>query len=187
MKHPIRHSKTLASCPVPPRRAVLSAAVCGAFLASGLLGASTPAAAATVGALAPDVALAGDAAVRQLSAHRGKFVYLDFWASWCVPCKQSFPWMNEMQTRYGAQGLKVVAVNLDTKPDEARRFLAENPAQFDVAFDKAGDSAKAFAIKGMPSSVLIGPDGKVVLVHAGFRDGDKAALEQEIRKALGVK
>jgi hypothetical protein len=92
--------------------------------------------------------------------------------------------MNDMQARYGAKGLQVVAVNVDAKPEDARRFLGENPARFLVAFDRAGESPRKFAIKGMPSSVLIGADGKVIATHAGFRDGDREPLEAAIREAL---
>ncbi|MEY4764501.1 MAG: hypothetical protein RI907_1174 [Pseudomonadota bacterium] len=115
---------------------------------------------------------------------RGRVVYLDFWASWCGPCKQSFPWMNALQQRFGAQGLQVVAVNLDEHRDEAQRFLAKVPAQFRVAFDGQGDTPRRYAIAGMPTSVLIGPDGRVLFVHAGFRDDDRATLEAAIQRAL---
>ena len=138
------------------------------------------------GSVAPDFNLAGPQGPIRLSDYRGKTVYLDFWASWCGPCKQSFPWMNEMQARYAAQGLQVVAVNLDAKAEDARSFLASVPAQFTIAYDPAGSSASQYRIKGMPSSVLIGPDGKVLSVHAGFNQGARAELERQITTALGV-
>jgi thiol-disulfide isomerase/thioredoxin len=122
-----------------------------------------------------------------LSDLRGHVVYLDFWASWCGPCKQSFPWMNKLQQRFGAQGLQVVAVNLDSHSEESRQFLSQVPAQFRVAFDSAGSTPKRYAIKGMPSSVLIGPDGQVLAVHSGFRPEETAALEALIEKTLAAK
>ena len=135
---------------------------------------------------APQFELPGkDGAAVQLAKLQGRLVYVDFWASWCGPCRQSFPWMNDMQARYGARGLQVVGVNLDAKSDDARRFLAETPARFTIAFDPAGATPRAYGIKGMPSSVLIGPDGKVLYEHAGFKEADRAALEQVIQKALG--
>lgn len=137
------------------------------------------------GAAAPAFDLPGKDGAVQLAKYQGKIVYVDFWASWCGPCRQSFPWMNEMQARYGAKGLQVVGVNLDAKTDDARRFLAETPARFAIAFDPAGATPRAYGIKGMPSSVLIGPDGKVLYEHAGFKEADRAALEQVIQKALG--
>lgn len=137
------------------------------------------------GAAAPPFDLPGKDGAVQLAKFQGKVVYVDFWASWCGPCRQSFPWMNEMQAKYGARGLQVVGVNLDAKTDDARRFLAETPARFTIAFDPAGATPRAYGIKGMPSSVLIGPDGKVVYEHAGFKEADRAELEQAIQKALG--
>jgi thiol-disulfide isomerase/thioredoxin len=136
------------------------------------------------GESAPDFQLPGLREAVQLSAQRGKLVYLDFWASWCGPCRQSFPWMNEIQGRYGSQGLQVIAVNLDASRDDARRFLAEVPAQFTVAFDSRGETPRRYAVKGMPSSVLIAPDGTVLAVHTGFRAEDRADLETQITRAL---
>ena len=148
---------------------------------------SQSASAVETGQPAPDFELAGSAGPVALSAYKGKTVYLDFWASWCGPCKQSFPWMNDMQARYGAKGLKVVGINLDQKSDEAKKFLADTPARFDVAFDPSGKTPKTYAIKGMPTSMLIGPDGKVLMVHAGFKDETRAELEQQIKQALHLK
>ena len=119
-----------------------------------------------------------------LAKLKGKVVYVDFWASWCGPCKQSFPWMNDMHAKYAARGLEIVAINVDAKQADAERFLATTPAKFTVAFDAKGVTPKQFAVKAMPTSYLIDGDGKVLLVHAGFRDADRAALEAAIDNAL---
>ena len=119
-----------------------------------------------------------------LNAYRGRVVYLDFWASWCAPCRKSFPWMNAMQQQYGAHGLSVVAVNLDQDRALADRFLEEMPAEFTVAFDPTGSTAERFDVRVMPSSYLIDRRGEVVAVHRGFRRGDTATLEREIRELL---
>jgi thiol-disulfide isomerase/thioredoxin len=119
-----------------------------------------------------------------LAALKGKVAYVDFWASWCVPCRQSFPWMNAMHRQYGSAGLVVVAVNMDQRRADADAFLQKYPAEFTVRFDPAGQLAPQFKVRGMPTSALIGRDGKVLLVHEGFREKDKAALEQAIRSAL---
>lgn len=146
-----------------------------------------PALAIETGQTAPDFDLAGRLAAVKLSDYKGKTVYLDFWASWCGPCKQSFPWMNDMQTRYGAKGLRVVGINLDQKTDDAKAFLTDTPARFDVAFDQAGKTPRTYAIKGMPTSVLIGPDGKVLMVHSGFKDEQRVDLERQIKQAMNIK
>lgn len=137
-----------------------------------------------VGNVAPAFTLKSARGNVDSAALKGKIVYVDFWASWCVPCKQSFPWMNEMQAKYGERGLEVVAINVDAKQVDADKFLAQIPAKFQVAFDAAGDTPKKFGVKAMPSAVIVGADGRALHVHAGFRDGDKAALEAAIVAAL---
>ncbi|MFZ6769474.1 TlpA family protein disulfide reductase [Undibacterium sp. Di26W] len=138
------------------------------------------------GSAAPAFELSGAEGNVSLAKYQGKLVYLDFWASWCGPCRQSFPWMNELQAKYGAQGLQIIGVNLDQKNDDARQFLATTPARFVVAFDPAGATPRSYGVKGMPSSVLIGPDGKVLFEHAGFKEADKSVLEAKIKSSLGA-
>jgi thiol-disulfide isomerase/thioredoxin len=158
----------------------------GAALCLATLGA--PAAwSLEAGTPAPELNLPGLKEAVTLAGLKGKVVYLDFWASWCGPCKKSFPFMNELQARYGAQGFEILAVNLDAQREDAARFLAEVPARFTVAFDAKGDSAKRFEIKGMPSSYLIGRDGRVLVAHKGFREEDRQDLDARIALALGAK
>jgi cytochrome c biogenesis protein CcmG, thiol:disulfide interchange protein DsbE len=139
------------------------------------------------GAAAPEVNLPGLKDAISLAGLKGKVVYVDFWASWCGPCKQSFPFMNDLQAKYRALGFEIVAINLDAKREDADKFLAEVPAQFNVAFDAKGESAKRFEVKGMPSSYLIGRDGKVFSAHKGFKEEDRKELEARIAQALGGK
>ncbi len=146
-----------------------------------------PAQAVEVGQTSPAFSLPGPAGPVQLADFKGKVIYLDFWASWCGPCKQSFPWMNDMQSRYGSKGLQVVAINVDKKTADAGIFLKDHPATFSVAFDAEGKTPASYGLKGMPGSVLIGPDGKVLLVHNGFVPADGDALEQQINQALAGK
>lgn len=150
------------------------------------LAAAMPAALAApaAGAPAPAFDLPGDAGPISLAAYRGKLVYVDFWASWCGPCRKSFPWMSSLQQRYGAHGLQVVAINLDAKRGDAAAFLAKVPAGFTVAYDPAGATARAYGIKGMPSSALVGRDGKLLWLHAGFNESDQAVLDAQIKAAL---
>ena len=111
-------------------------------------------------------------------------MYVDFWASWCAPCKQSFPWMNDMQAKYGPKGLTIVGINVDKKREDADKFLTGTPAKFTVGFDSTGKVAEAYQPKGMPTSYLIGADGVVRAVHVGFRDKDRDDLEKELAAAL---
>ena len=114
----------------------------------------------------------------------GKVVYLDFWASWCDPCRESFPWMAEMKEKYQAQGFEVVAVNLDKERALADKFLDKMKVNFVVAFDASGESAEKFGLRGMPGSYLIGRDGNIQASHLGFNDKDKAKLEAAIKVLL---
>jgi cytochrome c biogenesis protein CcmG, thiol:disulfide interchange protein DsbE len=159
-----------------------------AALAAASVLAVAPAHALDAGAPAPALKLpgAGNATV-DLTGMAGKVVYVDFWASWCAPCRLSFPWMNEVQARHRAQGLQVVAVNVDAKREAADRFLAEHPASFTIAYDAKGETPRRWEVKGMPTSVLVGRDGTVLWVHRGFRNEDRAELDRRIAAALAAK
>jgi thiol-disulfide isomerase/thioredoxin len=156
-----------------------------AFAAAAL--AATGASALDAGVVAPELSLPGLNDAISLASLKGKVVYVDFWASWCGPCKQSFPFMNELQAKYRGDGLEIVAINVDAKRGDADRFLAEVPARFAIAFDARGDSARRFDVKAMPSSVLIDRSGKVVAMHKGFREEDRKELEGRIAQALAAK
>jgi len=119
-----------------------------------------------------------------LAENNGKVIYLDFWASWCVPCRKSFPWMNKVQVEYASQGFKVISVNLDANYDLAQKFLQENPASFSVIYDSKGKIAKHFAIQGMPSSMLIDRYGQVKYTHTGFFTKKINQYEAEIELLL---
>ena len=134
---------------------------------------------------APGFTLPGQNKTIQLSKYKGKVVYLDFWASWCEPCKRSFPWMNELQTTYGDDGFKIIAVNLDTDRKDAEEFLKQMPAKFDVAFDRSGKTAEAYNLKAMPSSYLIDKNGRLVHKSLGYRVEEKKIVEKKIQKLVG--
>ncbi|VAW50912.1 hypothetical protein MNBD_GAMMA06-1604 [hydrothermal vent metagenome] len=120
----------------------------------------------------------------QLTDFKDKVVYLDFWASWCLPCKKSFPWMRDMKKRYADQGFEILAVNLDKDKALADEFLQQMDVNFVVAFDASGDVAAEYKLRGMPSSYLIGRDGKIYASHIGFREKDKMKLERVIKNLL---
>ncbi len=135
---------------------------------------------------APDFTLPGLQQSITLSEYRGKVVYVDFWASWCAPCRKSFPWMNDLQTQYKDNDLRVIAVNLDAEQDEARKFVAYTQPTFDIAFDSTGSVAQDFKVIGMPSSYIIDRQGNIVYAHVGFRSKDKAGIESKLAEMLGA-
>ena len=118
--------------------------------------------------------------------YAGKVVVLDFWASWCEPCRRSFPWLNAMHDKYGPEGLVIVGVNLDMERTDAQRFLAEYPADFDIVYDQDQALAREYEVVAMPSSYVIGRDGQLAARHMGFKvkqqDEYEALLVEALRK-----
>jgi thiol-disulfide isomerase/thioredoxin len=119
-----------------------------------------------------------------LAAHEGKVVVVDFWASWCVPCRRSFPWLNAMHDKYGDDGLVVIGVNLDAERAEADAFLQEYPPKFHIYFDESKSLAKEFDVVAMPSSYVLGPDGEIRYRHFGFKVKNQDEYEARIIEAL---
>lgn len=119
-----------------------------------------------------------------LASYKGKALYVDFWASWCGPCRASFPAMNEWREQYDGESLAIVAVNVDSKHAAAQRFLAKYPANFDIVYDPEGKLATEYDVKGMPSSYLFNAQGELVYKHVGFRKKDKQEIRLQIDKLL---
>jgi len=117
-----------------------------------------------------------------LDSLRGKVVLVDFWASWCVPCERSFPWMGALYDSLAPLGFEVVAINLDKDLVASDAFLARHPTRFTIAFDPDGKTAKAYQVKAMPSSFVIDRSGTIVLAHRGFDPKKTTELEALIRK-----
>lgn len=122
-----------------------------------------------------------EAGAFDLGRYRGNVVVLDFWASWCKPCRQSIPWLNEMRSRYGARGLVIIGVNVDANRADAERFLESTPIDFDVVFDPQGTLAQRYALKGMPSTFVFDRDGRLVTSHLGFQQAKTGARETALK------
>ena len=135
----------------------------------------------------PLAATAADAGSLDLSQYRGKVVYLDFWASWCGPCKLSFPYMQKMTAKYPASDFVVLAVNVDKSRPKADAFLAQVGNRLPVVYDPAGAIATKYSVKEMPTSVLIGRDGRVRQVHKGFFLAQTPEYEAHIAELLNEK
>lgn len=155
-------------------------------LSATLLAASVwPSASAQSTARLAEIALrASDGEPVLPEAPKARATYIDFWASWCAPCKLSFPWMNQLHDQFAASGLRVVAINLDRKEADARRFLQQNPARFPVALDPGAELATRLNVQAMPTSLLVGSDRSLLHTHRGFKLEDRADLEARFRSAL---
>ena len=119
-----------------------------------------------------------------LSEHRGKVVYLDFWASWCTPCAAAIPMIEELRREFPEDDFQVLAVNLDKSATKARKFLKKNPVGYPIAHDPRGRIPKQFGVETMPTSYLIDRDGVVRYVHRGFRKDDIDEIRAEISKLV---
>ena len=121
-----------------------------------------------------------------LQEFHGKVIVLDFWASWCVPCRRSFPWMNSMQEKYADDGLVIIGVNLDAVDADAQAFLRKTPADFQIINDPEGALAREHDVVAMPTSYIFDRDGKLVTRHLGFKvkrqDEYEALLVETLNK-----
>lgn len=133
---------------------------------------------------APPIRLPGRVAPVDSDSLHARLVVVDFWASWCVPCRKSFPYFARLDSLYKDRGLAIVAINLDKQRADADGFLARYPAPFRVAFDASGATAEAYGVKGMPTTFLVGEDGRIVSSHVGFDDKSARALEAQIARML---
>lgn len=126
-----------------------------------------------------------DSAV-DLSRFQGKVVVVDFWASWCVPCRRSFPWMNRMVDKYSDDGLVIIGINMDKDPAEAEAFLQEYPANFRIVSDRDGNLARQYDVVAMPSSYIFDRNGTLITRHLGFKVKQQDEYEALLVKSLGT-
>lgn len=104
----------------------------------------------------------------QVPETKGKVMLVDFFASWCAPCQKSFPVMEELHKEYSGKGLVIVAISLDKKKADLDRFLKKHPTSFNILRDANGKLAGELKLPTMPTSYLVGKDGKITSVHSGF-------------------
>lgn len=166
------------------RAVVLSVSLMLATLATAQADELFAAAEAKAAPLADQALLTLDGQPVALNDLRGQVVLLDFWASWCGPCRESFPWMNGVQQRFGDQGLVIVGVNLDQDPAAARTFLQNVPADFTILLDTQAQWPEAYGLFGMPSSYLIDRQGRIRASHIGFHSNKVANYEASIAQLL---
>ena len=123
----------------------------------------------------------------RLEEYRGKVVFINFWASWCGPCRQEMPILNQIGKRYAALGLVMWGVNVDTDLARARQIARETRVSFPLLSDRTQKVSHAYAVAGMPFTVIIDRDGVVRYVHRGYKPGDEREYVDRIRQLLSGK
>jgi peroxiredoxin len=156
------------------------------FLALAALGSWGKAAALPVaGATAPDFAAKSDTGRNvRLSELRGQVVLINFWASWCSPCRQELPLLNKIYAQYHSAGFMLLAVNVDDNRKDAESMLKRLALRYPTLFDSNKSVAKLYGVDTMPATLVIDRDGRVRYVHRGYYEGYERKYEQQVRELL---
>ena len=120
----------------------------------------------------------------KMSVEKGKVTIVDFWATWCEPCKKSFPKYQELYVKYKANGLEVLAISVDDEKKDIPSFIRTHGAKFPVGWDEGHKIADCFKPPNMPSAYVIDKNGVIKFVHNGYHDGEEKELEKEIKSLL---
>jgi len=154
------------------------------FVVSALLAICSPAHAVSPGEPAPRLeAQDQSGAWQRIDSFRGKVVYIDFWASWCAPCRRSMPVLDRLSAQW-SDDLIVLGVNVDAEKADALAFLKKTQVHFPIVFDPGGGWAERFAAPGMPTGYLIDRDGIVRHVNVGYRASELSELENLIKRTV---
>jgi len=141
--------------------------------------------AAAVQGPAPDFTLKSNRGKNlRLSDYRGQVVLLNFWASWCGPCRQEMPALEKLHQRYGSYGFTVLGVNVEENSTPARRMLREIPVSFPILFDTRNQVSKQYQVSAMPTTVMIDRDGNMRHLHKGYKPGDEARYRKWIKQLI---
>ena len=153
-----------------------------------LLPISAAVSAVEIGRQAPafELETLGVMGTRSLVDFRGKIVLLDFWASWCGPCRKSLPLYNQMYNELGDTNFEIIAINTDEDPADGLRFLERYPVDYLVLKDPVATVPPLYQLKVMPSSYLIDQNGVIQNIFAGFREGEMAAVRNAVEGLLNA-
>ena len=119
-----------------------------------------------------------------LSAYKGQVVMVNFWATWCGPCQQEMPLLDQMYQKYKPAGFTLIGVNVDKDAPPVKQLLERKPVSFPVLLDPANQVSKAYHVDEMPSSVIIDRKGQIRYVHRGYKPGDENQYQDLIRKLI---
>jgi peroxiredoxin len=156
-----------------------SVAVLGGLVASLALAADS------LSGPAPDFTLESrDGGAVSLGELDGQVVMINFWATWCVPCRQEMPHLQALYERYNSLGFELLAVNVENDPDSAREWLEETPVTFPVLFDSKNEVSKLYKVVAMPSTVLVARDGTMRFIHHGYKPGYEGEYQNQVRALL---
>jgi len=141
--------------------------------------------AATDSGPAPDFALKSQSGENlRLSEFQGEVVMINFWASWCGPCRQEMPLLDELYTQYQPLGFTILGVNVEEDSSKAKQLLKESPVNFPILFDNKSEVSKLYKVVAMPSTVLVDRDGNVRYLHQGYKPGYEESYQQQVRALI---
>jgi peroxiredoxin len=120
----------------------------------------------------------------KLSEYRGEVVLINFWASWCGPCRQEMPLLDELHQRYKSLGFTVLGVNVEEDSTQARKLLQDLPVSFPVLFDNQSNVSRQYDVVAMPSTVLIDRSGKLRYLHKGYQPGLEDTYLEQVRELI---
>jgi peroxiredoxin len=146
---------------------------------------AVPALAGTAGGPAPSFALpARDGATVSLSQYKGQVVMINFWASWCGPCRQEMPLLDDIYKKYGKMGFTLIGVNVEPDRKAAESWLKQTPVTFPVLFDTKSEVSRLYSVSGMPTTVFIDRKGNLREVHQSYKPGDENGYLDQIRALM---
>lgn len=127
---------------------------------------------------------AADGSNYRLAEQRGELVLINFWASWCGPCRQEMPQLDKLAAEFADLGVQVVGINVEQETADAEQFLKASPVSFPILWDGSNSTAKAYAVSGMPTTVIVDRNGDIRYRHAGYQPGDEQEYREQLKKLV---